>query len=133
MTEPIHTRVPQFMVYVAASFKEKDRAKKLIERLKGLGYGITHDWTDEVPPPTQEMAEKALNGAIEADLLVFLHSDAARGAWVEVGAALSTAADVVVVAEPAPPCVFFKLPTVTVVKSEDDAVLYLTSQYSARF
>jgi hypothetical protein len=104
MPSPLH-------VYVAASYStDRLRAKAFIQRCRDIGLVISHDWTDEMPPPldateeerrltSRRQAQDDLTGAIDCDVLVLLASDGMRGAWIEVGAALSICAEVLIVGE----------------------------------
>lgn len=126
-------------VYVAASYtRDRLRAKAFIERLLLASFAISHDWTDEMPPPvtataadrieiSRQQAADDLSGAIDCDTLVLLASNGMRGAWIEVGAALSTGANVLIVGElrDAEHFVFLALPNVYRVADEDAALAWL--------
>jgi hypothetical protein len=130
-------------VYVAASYtKDRERAGQFIERLIDAGFEITHDWTDEVHPPTsmtpaarklvsRGQAEADLRGAIDCDVLVLLVSKGMRGAWIEVGAALASGSRVLVVGKPEnfDTFVFMALEEVDHVDDEDAALAWLKAGY----
>jgi len=85
-------------VYVAARWHEKARVKELHAKLKELGYGITHDWTEhkEIRPYLQNLdmantyANVDMQGVIAADIFVLLtHAEIGAGSAGELGAAIA--------------------------------------------
>ena len=86
--------------YVCAAFMDYERARKAMGTLSRRGFTITHDWTvdaergpqDDVSPELKRLwASQDINGVKAADVVLVLAPNtlAARGMWVEMGAALA--------------------------------------------
>jgi hypothetical protein len=93
-------------VYLACSSKRRLTAKEYMKRLRGSGYHIAYDWTEEVTKeaqlPPHELAERSKNvvrSVINADVLVLIATDAEHheGELVELGAAFAIGNEVIVV------------------------------------
>ncbi len=100
-------------VYVAGKFQNVARIKEVILWMKRLGYEVTHDWTGEdfeKQPPEQRdhyakvCAKSDFYGATNCDVLFLVNctppgSSPTMGRWVEMGMALASGADVIIVNE----------------------------------
>jgi hypothetical protein len=107
-------------IYVAASSKEVERAKFVMNKLRELGHEITHDWTVEVEKykdtiPSDEIllkcAENDYQGVTTCDYLVLLSpkdQNSTIGAWVELGIALGLSTDILISGN-ADKCIFAHL------------------------
>lgn len=123
--------------YVASRFSDYKRVRLLCEHLREVEvYTITHDWTitDEFGPDgnlTPASQAKLSNnsatyakldyyGASMCDIFIFLADlNDYKGAFVEMGIALASGAEVFVVA-PSHECVFYHLPNVTIFDSIEE-------------
>ena len=130
-------------VYVAAKFEEAVRASRLMALLRIDGHRISYDWTVHAPglmallridgdrvtfdmPPSMSDAEIAciahldIEGVRTADAIVVLYHPRLKGGLVEMGGALALGIRVVVVdADPADPCIFFRHPSIEHVESDE--------------
>lgn len=119
--------------YVAGRFGDWRDVRAAQGVLRACGYRITYDWTvhaergeserdgSMTTDAMRDAAETDLSAAANADLLVLVCRDDmadALGCYVELGAALVTAAKVHVVA-PSRPSIFFHLRGVTVFADAD--------------
>jgi hypothetical protein len=119
--------------YVAGRFGDWEHVRAAQTTLRLQGYRILHDWTVHADAgdnerdgsiPVEQMAASAqadLDAALCADLFVLVcrrDMADALGCYVELGAALSAAREVHVIA-PARPSIFFCLPTVEVFPTPD--------------
>ena len=119
-------------VYVAAKFQQKARVRAIYDGLRAFGHTVTHDWTheDEGERTGKELtdyltrcAEDDVAGVKEADVIILLPHVGGRGLWVEFGLALSDPEKrIVVVHAPDVNCIFFNLPGVVIVETDQDAV-----------
>lgn len=83
-------------VYVAGKWSNKDRLVQLMDRLRGLGIEITHDWTKNEkttgsPEQLGNFAKLDTNGVKNADLMIAVLDDPSypyRGTFTELGVAL---------------------------------------------
>lgn len=110
-------------VYVATKANNYLAAQALMSLIIEAGGTISYDWTQDVEKygeadgavPIEVQAECARNdiaGVLDCDYLVLIPVDEMRGAYIEVGVALTHAVPVVVLG-PLPPTCFFHLPGVT--------------------
>lgn len=106
-------------IYVAAKFEEGPRVREVHERLRNLGFKITHDWTREDPANRKgvELAEfmtscaiKDYNGVLEADIVLVLNHDRLFGGCTEMGLALAWGRTVYVVEPQIRENIFYNLP-----------------------
>lgn len=77
--------------YVASSFRNIEKVRKVSKQLKSKGYIHTFDWTNNVKASTLEdlkqIGEKEKNAVAEADFIVVL-LPAGKGSHIELGIAL---------------------------------------------
>lgn len=92
-------------VYVAASLRDVGLARAVIAEVRSRGHEVTYDWTDTEDFGADwddgrraRVAREEVVGASLADHLIFL-TPGGRGAHVELGAALSSGARVLLVGE----------------------------------
>jgi hypothetical protein len=90
-------------IYVAGSSRELDRATHVIKRLREFGVAVIHDWPSliasvgEANPVSASQAIKrdwatdCLSAVTSAAAFLFLlpRGDENKGAWVELGAAIT--------------------------------------------
>ena len=111
-------------VYVAAKFEEAVRASRLMALLRIDGHRISYDWTVHTASTSDAaipaIAHLDIEGVRTADAIVVLYHPRLKGALVEMGGALALGIRVVVVdADPADPCIFFRHPSIEHVESDE--------------
>jgi hypothetical protein len=96
-------------VYVAGAWSDRFAVRDLAHQLRALtGCAITEPWWEKPPAVSgndqfaylRQCALDDLRGVRNADVLVFVHHEDTRGAWLEMGFALAFGVPVVVVAHP---------------------------------
>jgi nucleoside 2-deoxyribosyltransferase len=94
--------VAELRIYIAAKLDRADEAKALADQLRGEGHLITYEWWTHGSVQGQgietmrAIATREIAGVLRADLLIML-LPASRGAHVELGAALASGRDAVLV------------------------------------
>jgi hypothetical protein len=98
-------------VYVAASGHEIERAERVVAQLRARGCTITHDWTagmrrelaagrrdrDLPDDEAHAYARRDIDAVRDADVFLFLVPETpSKGAWIELGIALSSRCDIVI-------------------------------------
>ena len=86
--------------YVASTLSNADQAKIAINRLCDFGHEVSYDWTTHGFAPIEErkeIAQKELQGVIDADLL-FVVWPGGGGTHVEMGVAISLKKPIIFVA-----------------------------------
>ena len=122
--------------YVAAFADEKEKVRRIYQRLRRLGHDITVDWTvrtvlsgkkrDEHPEQVQEIAVRDMKGILESDIFVLLSEPAdGRAKYAELGAAIVSCLEggkprIYVLGKETNQSVFFYHPAVTRVHRLDD-------------
>jgi len=111
-------------VYVAAKFEEAVRASRLMALLRIDGHRISYDWTVHTASASDAeiaaIAHLDIEGVRTADAIVVLYHPRLKGGLVEMGGALALGIRVVVVdADPADPCIFFRHPSIEHVESDE--------------
>lgn len=110
---------PRGYVYVAGKFEEGVRVREVQEKLRLLGFEVTHDWTREDPAGRtgvelevylQHCALKDVEGVETADFLLVLNHDRAFGAMVEMGLGLAWGRVIYLVGPQIRDNIFFHLP-----------------------
>lgn len=110
---------PRGYVYVAGKFEEGPRIREVQERLRLMGFEVTHDWTREDPAGRtgddlaaylQACAEKDVRGVEDADFLLVLNHDRAFGAMTEMGLGLAWGRVIYLVGPQIRDNIFFHLP-----------------------
>lgn len=133
-------------VYVASRFSDEGIAavRRMYELLRKADHEITLDWTVESADGKvggesrgylMECAARDLAAVRKSDALIFLNVDdkTMRGAYIEAGVALGLGKPVIVVdAKPGTldmpgSCIFFMLPQVFKVATQEEAVSVLRS------
>lgn len=101
----------RYRFYVAGKFEEKEQVKEIILELEEAGHTITYDWTIHEDDNPQMQALKCLGGVIDADMFIFLAERALpyKGAFVEMGAALTHGKPVLVIGDAIDSCIFMKM------------------------
>lgn len=132
-------------IYIAARFTEKEVVKTLMGTLEEDGHYVTHDWTSEEDIPAnypsdlpeylgrvaylQECAEKCVQGVLEADVVLVLNNATGAGLFVEVGLAIAYGKKIVVVNPEARDIPFWYLQEMSLVDTEEDALLEINSYF----
>lgn len=115
-------------VYVAGSMYDPGimEVRFVQERLRACGHTITYDWTAQPisetgdPQERRELAEAERDGVLDADLLILLDHNRPRGALIEMGMALGTGKETMVLIEDRGPSLFYHLDNCAIVKKRDD-------------
>ena len=129
-------------VYVASKFENQAAVKQTMELLRRAGHTITHDWTREdasgIYDPNERDAYLAkcaaadVDGVLDADAMILLHRPEMRGAYIELGVAITHGVRVYVVDglndEWTRIPIFYRLPEVRHMASAEDAVALLTAE-----
>jgi hypothetical protein len=104
-------------IYVAG--KELNRAKKVIDILRGRGHQITYDRATEYSDidPVKKASDE-LNGVRDAEVLVYLWESDQESARYEAGMAMGLGKKIVISGGPDP--FFFKLPNIYHVASDEE-------------
>lgn len=97
-------------VYVAGKFEDKENVRRVQQRLRDLGFEITHDWTPDDASDLQKSAVEDFEGVLQADFLVVLNHTLLYGAAVEIGIALGLGRPVYVIGPQVRDNVFWHLP-----------------------
>lgn len=106
-------------IYVAAKFEEGARVREVHQRLRNLGFEITHDWTQEnaegktgeaLETYLRECAIKDYVGVLDCDLILVLNHDRLFGGCTELGLALAWGRTAYVVEPQIRTNIFFHLP-----------------------
>lgn len=80
--------------YIATTLENHAEHNRIRDILNAAGHECTYDWTEhgslmKFPERRAEVAQKELNGVIEADVIIVL-MPGGRGTHVELGAALAS-------------------------------------------
>lgn len=124
-------------IYVAGKFSDKKQIKQYMNELIKLEHTITHDWTsyESENGDQNRMAQSAvkdINAVKECDVLIAFLTDpkyAYRGSFSELGAALATNRNIIVVnPDNLAYCtsnVFYHHPSIVHVKTWEELLLHL--------
>lgn len=115
-------------VYVAGSMYDPGigEVRFVQESLRRCGHTITYDWTAQPVAVAhlderRQLAEAERDGVLNADLLILLDHDHPRGALIEMGMALGTGKETLVLLEQdRSPSLFYHLLNCTIIASRDD-------------
>lgn len=135
-------------VWISGAFRHRERMSELIDRVRQMGYIITHDWTrveKSANPTPQEMSTYAkfdIDGVKNADIAVAVLEDPDylyRGTYTEIGCALGAMKPTHIVwpydlddqnyQEKNAQIIFFWHPDITIHKSFEDFETYLKKKY----
>lgn len=108
-------------VYVAGSMYSLgiEYVKGIQAAVRACGHEITYDWTTQMIGDTgeqaaRELAEAERDGVLDADLLILIDHNRPRGALIELGMALGTGKEtLVLLEEERKPSLFYNLPNST--------------------
>ena len=82
------------LIYVAASWKHRDKAKMMMEHLRKLGHEITCDWTEDTEVEeiseefAQTMAIRDYAGIMSCEIFIIIADGESGMKFVEFGIAL---------------------------------------------
>jgi nucleoside 2-deoxyribosyltransferase len=116
-------------VYVAGGMYDPgiEYVKMIQDALRVCGHEISYDWTAEPisetgnPDERRQLAEAERDGVLGADLLILLDHNRPRGALIELGMALGTGKEaLVLIEEGRNPSLFYSLPNCTIIASHDN-------------
>lgn len=100
-------------LYVAGNFNEKKYIRRIMDGFEKLGHEITQDWTKE-KEFCGEVAYRDIEGVKKADVVIiyFINSHTYKGAYSELGGALTLNKPVVIVGDAGDGCIFTTHPLV---------------------
>lgn len=105
-------------IYVASKFENKERVREVMKQLTDAGHEITHDWTRELPNPTEEdrkqyaLDDKFAVLSADAYVGVFEKDFKYSGALVEMGLAMAVGMPVHILGNAVDSNIFLRLPNV---------------------
>ena len=116
--------------YVAGKWQDRFLVEQVIDKLEELGHSITEDWTthefgpDGVIGDLQEFAVADIEGVKIADALciLLLTERNYKGAWVEMGGALTLSKPVYVIGSKGDSCIFMNHPLVIKLDSVEEFI-----------
>lgn len=118
-------------IYVASKFENTAEVWSVMDRLRGMGHVITHDWTREALGDRTgaeaeaylvDCAQKDMAGVETADAVFVINHPAGKGMWTELGMALAWQIPVFFVCPERAMNIFTHLPGVETFTSIDEGI-----------
>ena len=120
-------------VYLAGKWQEAATIKQYADELRSLGHTITMPWFEcHVAPAVEELRQSAIedfNGVCDADIAIFIFEKKLpyAGAYTELGIALASGCEVVIVGSGGNSNIFTSMPEVEKVDTWNQAKRYLVT------